>query len=302
MLPSKWISTAVGGVALLFWSLGAVLIAAIGKLPVFEIQFIVFLSSFFLSYCRISLNNRWHIIAKVPITMWLAGIVGIYLANLFFVTAFQHAPPEKVDLINYLWPVMVILFSPLLLNEKLKLRHLMGVIIAFSGIFILLTDGQGIKGFETKYCLGYGLSFLNALCWTIFIIYCKRYPESPNEMIGIFSGIAAVCSLVFHFLFESFIMPEPQQLILLIILGLTGQGLSYLFWDHAIKNGYYKFLCTLTYASPLVSIFLLVYFGFTPMSDNLIKATLLVSLGAAISMPPLKKGKKKSNTPAAIMD
>lgn len=88
--------------------------------------------------------------------------------------------------------------------------------------------------------------------------------------------------------FETFILPESNQMILLVLLGITGQGLAYLFWDHGIKNGYYKFLCALTYAAPILSIFLLVQFGYTTMSQHLLIATLLVSLGAVITTPQFK--------------
>lgn len=283
MNASKWIATAIGALALLFWSLGAVLVVAIGQLPIFEIQSIIFFSSFLLSFFRISFNRRWHIITKVPMTMWIVGVMGIYFANLFFVSAFGFAPPEKVDLINYLWPIMVILLSPIILEDKLKGHHLAGVGIAFFGIFILLTDGNGLVGFEYQYWLGYLLSFCNAICWTLYVLVSKRYPQVPNEIIGCYAGVAAICSFVCHLIFESFVMPSIEQWSMLILLGLTGQGLAYLFWDHGIKKGYYKLLCALTYASPIISILLLVHFEFVEMSQYLINATMLVTLGAFVT-------------------
>jgi len=282
-----WSATALGCIALILWGFGAVLVASLDSIPRFELVTFVFASSCYLSLCRITANQSWYKVKKVPVKIWIIGVLGIYFANLSFVCAMQYAPPEKVDLINYLWPIIVTFISPILLKNNIKKYHVLGVAIAFSGIFILLTNGKGLNGFEPQYMLGYFLAALNAIFWSLYILFSKKNPQIPNEMIGIYCGIGAVCSFVLHHKLETFIFPSNQQLITMITLGLTGQGLAYILWDKGIKFGHYNLLCTLSYFAPILSILLLVKFHYTQASHQLWIATILVSFGAFLTEPKL---------------
>lgn len=282
-----WSATALGCLALILWGFGAVLVASLSDMPRFELVTIVFASSCYLSLCRITANKTWYKVKKVPVKIWGIGILGIYFANLSFVCAMQYAPPEKVDLINYLWPIIVTIISPLLFKNNLKKYHFLGVAIAFIGIFILLTNGKGLEGFEPQYFFGYFLAALNAVFWSVYILFSKKNPHIPNEMIGIYCGIGAVCSLILHYKFETFVLPSDQQLITMITIGLAGQGLAYILWDRAIKFGHYYLLCTLSYFTPILSILLLVKFHYTQTSDQLWLAVTLVSFGAFLTEPKL---------------
>lgn len=291
-----WFATGIGFMALVLWACGALLVVSIGNLPPFEIQTFIFSLSFLVSFLKISYKRSWHQLTEVPKCMWFIGVLGIFFANLFFVSAFQYAPPEKVDLINYLWPVMVILFSPLLPNEILKKHQLCGALLAFLGVTVLLTNGKGFSGFELSHWKGYLLSFLNAFFWTIFILFNRKYKSIPNEMIGLYCGIGALLAFTAHCLFETFVLPSLEQLLYLCILGIFCQGMGYLFWDHGIKKGYYKLLCTLSYIAPILSMSLLVLFKFTETSQYLILSTLLVTLGGLIAIPRALCAKRSSTT------
>lgn len=276
------LATFIGILALLFWAASASLVLFVGVLPVFEMQFILFSFSFMLALIifRGSLVKQ---LFRIPFKLVLFGVIGIYFTNLFFMSAFQHAPADKVDLINYLWPIMVIITSSLLPNEKLKLNQLVGGMIAFYGVYILLTNGHGLSGFNVQHWKGYLLAFLDALCWTFFTLTLRRYKKSSAELIGIYCGLAALFSLITHCGIETFVMPNTSQICYLGLIGLTSQGLAYYFWDIGIKRGHYKILCVLSYFNPILSIGMLVIFGFTVMTSSLTIAVLLVSLGAVVA-------------------
>jgi drug/metabolite transporter (DMT)-like permease len=242
----------------------------------------VLLTSFCISFIRLSVNNTWHKIYNVPLHIWAAGIGGFYFANVCFVFALQYAPPENIELISYLWPILIIFLAPLYLKTQIRLNHVLGSIIAFWGIFLLLGNTNVIGG-QLQYWKGYVLTAGYLIFWTAYIISSIKYPKAPNELVGIFCGIGALLSFLFHLLSEEYIAPNQNEIATMILIGITGQGLAYLFWDYSIKHGHYYFLCILSNFTPLLSIFILIQFGFTAPRENLSIAAILVCSGTLIT-------------------
>lgn len=275
-------ATQIGILALLFWSTAAVIVVFVGRLPIFEMQFFIFLFSFFIAVIKFRFS-LFTLFKTIPVYLFFLGMAGIYLNNLFFISAFKHAPAEKVDLINYLWPIMVVLLSSLLPKERIKLQHFAGALMAFYGVFLLLTNGIGLGEIDLQCRNGYIYAFLDAICWAIFTVSLRKYKHASNALIGICCGISAVLSLLTHCVFEDFVMPSTMQFCLMAILGFTSQGLAYYFWDFGIKNGNYRLLYVLSYFNPIISIGFLILFGFTAPSPVLFTSAVLVCMGAFVA-------------------
>ena len=125
--------TVIGYGGLIMWAISAALVAGLGNLPVFQILTIALFLSFIFTVGVLNIFNRWHKL-KQPLHVWIIGITSI-LGN---DGAFKYAPPEQVDLINYLWPIMLVICSSFLPNEKLQWRYIVGAFIGFLGVAILL--------------------------------------------------------------------------------------------------------------------------------------------------------------------
>jgi len=123
---SRKICNLFGIFALLFWTIEAVIVSGLARLPLFEILTFVFCASFLLTAIRLTLTKRWHIVKKQPFWVWPVGVLGICGSDLVYIWAFEYAPAAHVDLIDYTWPFLVIVFSCFLPNEKLKVRDILG--------------------------------------------------------------------------------------------------------------------------------------------------------------------------------
>lgn len=283
-MPFKNHPTIVGYSALLFWSLSAPLVIKIKTLPLFEILSIVFAISFVFSAIKLTWDKKWSQL-KQPWFLWLIGFFGIYGNDVLYILSFRHAPAAQVDLINYLWPIMVIIFSGFLPNEKLTKKHLFSALMGFSGIYVLMS---GDPGFDRNYIYGYFLALMDAVLWTIYTLCARHYGKTPAEIIGLYCGIGALFSLVTHVRWEATVMPFPEQWCVLVFMGLTTQCLAYFFWDFGIKRGDYKLLTVLSYSNPILSISFLILFGMAKPSTSLAVACSLVSLGGILSIIPIK--------------
>jgi drug/metabolite transporter (DMT)-like permease len=277
----KTLATLIGVLALVFWSTAALVIVLIGKLPVFEMQAILCSISFLLGLLLFR-KTLFTALEGLPISLLSMAIFGIFGTNIFYIWAFRYAMPEKVLLINYLWPLLAILFSFALKNEKIRLLPFLGMLLSFFGIYVLLGDELHRQSHAMSW-LGYGLSFLSAICWAFFTVQIRKYPQMPLQIIAVGSGFAALFSWFLHGVFEVFILPSPKQMALLLLLGLTSQGLAIYAWYFGIKKGNEVLLFSLSYLVPIFSVIFLILFGHVLFHPKILYACLLVVGGVLIA-------------------
>jgi len=72
--------------------------------------------------------------ARDFVRMAYMGTLGCYLYNVFLFGAISHAPAQEAFIVNYLWPIMVVIFAILILKEKLTYKKLLGLILSFIGV------------------------------------------------------------------------------------------------------------------------------------------------------------------------
>lgn len=274
--------TYLGYGSLFIWSFGAVFTAHLNSIPTFEILSVVFTVSFLVMATKLSLCKQWHYI-KQTWQIWLIGFIGIYGNDFLFVAAFKYAPPIQVDLINYLWPILVILFSALLPNESLKWKYLVAAGLGFYGVYLLIMHNGPTSSINANYSLGYCLAFAEACVWCIYTLLCRFYNNIPTEMVGMYCGIGALFSIPTHFILEPTIIPSHSQIGILLLMGLTTQGLAYLLWDIGVKRGNYKILTILSYGNPILSVILLLLCGLATLNIWVVLSCLLVSGGCLVA-------------------
>lgn len=269
--------------ALFMWTVEPLLISEINSLPIFEVLSIIFFSSFLLTAVRLTLRKRWLLVLKQPTIIWLGGILGICLSDFAYVYGAQYAPIAHVDLIDYLWPCLVVMFTSMLPKERFTYQHMLGAFLGLLGIYVLVHHEIHLHGFNMKYFIGYGLALFGAILWGAYSAFSRHHSHVPTEMIGMYCGAGALLCLVLHLHYETFITPTWTEGSLAVATGLSGAGIAYQLWDHGVKFGNVYFLSTITYVARIAAMALLVMFGKEPLTLSLVIACLLASLGVFIS-------------------
>lgn len=288
----KNIATLIGTGAVVQWSALAVMTAAVKMIPTFEQLAVAFSVGFILTAVKLTIKKEWYKV-KQPLIIFLLGIVGIFGNDFCYVEAYKHAPPAQVDLINCLWPIFIILFSALLPRERFTWRHLLAGVFGLTGITVLIFGVEGVTHFHWYYLVGYSLALADALVWAGYSVLSRLHRETPIEMVGMYCGGCALAALLLHFQFEQTMIPNLPQFGMLILMGLTVQGLAYFCWDYGFKQGNYKFISVLSYINPVLSVSLLVIFGMAEPSVSLGIAAILVALGATLGGVRLRAAERR---------
>lgn len=277
------LATLVGGLAILLWALLALLTAASGPVPPFQLTAMTFglagAAGLALAPFRPGSLASW----RQPWPVWMTGVVGLFGYHFFYFTALQNAPTVDASLIAYLWPLFIVLFSALLPGERLGLHHILGALLGLAGAFWIVTKGQGLS-FEARYTWGYLAAGVCALTWSSYSVLSRRFAGVPSDIITGFCLAAAVLALACHFGLEQTRWPENLgQWTALTALGLGPIGLSFFVWDFGVKRGDIQVLGAASYATPLLSTLVLIAFGFAEASWAVAGASLLITGGAVLA-------------------
>jgi len=177
---------------------------------------------------------------------------------------------------------LIVLFSALLPNEKLRWFHLAGGVTGFIGAGLLVTRGQGLS-FEAQYSQGYLAALVCAFIWATYSVLSRHFGTVPTDAVGGFCGVTALLALGCHLLFEQTVWPAGWQWLAVLCLGLGPIGAAFFTWDYGVKRGHIKLLGAISYSAPLLSTVLLVAFDLAEASWIIALACLLIAGGAALA-------------------
>jgi drug/metabolite transporter (DMT)-like permease len=277
-------ATAIGGMAVLIWATLALFTTATGAIPPFQLVAMAFAIAFTLAFLKWKLRGQ-GVMAQLrwPWRVWLVGIGGLFGYHALYFLALKSAPPAPANLVNYLWPLCIVLFSAPLAGETLRWWHLGGVALGLIGTALVLLGGADVD-YQPQHLIGYLAALGCALTWGLYSVLSRRFGEVPTDAVGGFCGAAALLALLCHLLFETTVWPASTgQWLAVLALGIGPAGGAFFLWDIGVKRGDIRALGALSYAAPVLSTLLLVVFGRATLGVALVAACLLVTAGAVLA-------------------
>jgi len=210
----------------------------------------------------------------------LLGVYGLFGYHAALFLALQTAPSVQANLVNYLWPLLIVLLAPLFLKSSgLSLRLLIAALVGFAGAAMaVLSGGATSGGFE----IGYLFALLAALIWATYSLGTTAVGNFSTAAVGLFAFVAGALAVVAHFLFEPSVVITSDDWLLLALLGIGPLGAAFYFWDFALKHGNPQQVGLLSFLTPLLSTTLLVLITGEAFSYLLLISAFLITAGALL--------------------
>src|SRR5215831_13050065 len=123
-------ATLIGLTAILMWSLLAVMTVATGTIPAFQLAAMTFAIGALVGSLTWIGRSEAVGALRQPALAWAVGVGGLFGYHALYFLALRFAPPAEAGLLNYLWPLLIVLFSSLLPGERLAPHHIIGVLLA----------------------------------------------------------------------------------------------------------------------------------------------------------------------------
>jgi drug/metabolite transporter (DMT)-like permease len=213
---------------------------------------------------------------------WAHSVGGLFGYHALYFLAFALAPAVEVNLINYLWPLLIVLLAAPIRGLRLGPARLAGVGLGFAGCALLVGPGAA---FPPEAMAGFAAALGCAVVWAVYSVTSgtRRLAGVPTEAVAGFCLATAALAGLLHLVFEATVLPDARQWLAVAALGLGPVGAAFFLWDVGMKRGDPRLLGTLAYAVPVASTLLLVAAGEGEWSLSVVAATLMVAGGGVIA-------------------
>ena len=232
----------------------------------FFVSIIAFLTLFFITLFQKKLNFIKKYKFKDYLYFALMGFIGIFLYYIFFYGSLMFSSAQEAFIVNYTWPIWIVIFSIFLKYEKFSLKKIIAIILGFIGVYLVITHGNFNINYINNF-IGIILALLGGVCYGLFSVITKRknYERTTSMLFFYF-----FTSIYFGIIMIFFKIPSIslEQIIGLLWLGIFPSGLAFLFWQLALKYGDTAKMSNLIFLTPFVS---LIYIFF------LLKEKILIS-------------------------
>ena len=281
MIPRT--ATLIGLTAILMWSLLAVLTVATGKIPAFQLAAMTFAIGAAVGFASWIRRPEAFKALRQPARAWIVGVGGLFGYHALYFLALRFAPPAEAGLLNYLWPLLIVLFSSLLPGERLLPHHIVGALLGLAGTVLLLT-GNGTSGFEAGQLPGLLAAFVAAFVWAAYSVMSRKLKAVPTDAVAGFCAATALLAAIVHGVVETTVWPDTMaQWLAIAALGVGPVGAAFFAWDVGMKRGDIRVLGAASYATPLLSTAFLILAGFAEPSANIAVAAVLIAGGGLIA-------------------
>jgi drug/metabolite transporter (DMT)-like permease len=282
-LKTQNIGTSSAIIALLLWSFYAPVVVFAGGINPFLFAGVLDGVAFlvFLALGMIGRENPLSELRSMPLWFLTSGVIGIGGHDIALAAAFQSAPPLEAALLNYLWPLFLVIFTAAAQRKPLTVYHQAATCLGLAGVAIMLA-GRGLAFTKISLCFGHFWALISALVWSAFSVICSRHGKVSRNLLSIIFLVSSSLEiLIWLYCFQA--PPAPAQS--LVIVGFAGIffTLAYLFWSFGMKRGNIQLIGVASFLTPVAATVYLSILGMAQFNTHLAAALCCIMLAIGIA-------------------
>ena len=191
---------------------------------------------------------------RQPPLAWIVGVGGLFGYHALYFLALRFAPPAEAGLLNYLWPLLIVLFSSLLPGERLAPHHIIGALLGTCRHGAAVCRQQPSAASRPARCPDLLAAFVAAFVWAAYSVMSRKLKSVPTDAVAGFCLATALLAALVHGLVEVTVWPDTTaQWLAIAALGVGPVGAAFYAWDIGMKRGDIRVLGAASYATPLLS-------------------------------------------------
>lgn len=231
-------------IAVLFWA-GAFIAAKFSVLEfdTFTLIFLRFLmAAIIILPITIKFDKNWKMTKKEFPFLLLLSVIGMFGYHLFFFLAVKYTTATNSALIVAMTPTLTAVLSALILFEKLKVKHVISLLLSLFGVILIITKGHLLILSTIKVNKGDLIMLLGVVCWAVYAILSKK---ALNKMSAykltfyafLFCSIEAIpLMLIFESPFAAMSSASSNAWLSVIYMAIFPSVFGYLINQLSIKR------------------------------------------------------------------
>ena len=182
----------------------------------------------------------------------LIGLPGTFFYYIFYYSGTALMPASQAFVVNYLWPIMCVIFACIILKEKMTAVKALALVLSFIGVIVVVS--RDILTFEWQALIGTGLCVAGAVCYGAFTAFNQKsaYEKSHTIMISFF--VSFLLTAVICLIRGEFPLPNGVQLLGIAWNGIVSIGIGTTLWQLALSGADTAKISNLAYVTPFLSI------------------------------------------------
>ena len=278
---------------MLWGSLYVVSQFVLGKIPTFTVAMFRYLIAF-IALSFISLKSKKEKIEKSDYKyFFIMGFIGYFISVDCQLLGTKISGGSMVSLINSLNPIIISVMAMIILNEKLEINKIIGIILSLFGVYMIVGTGANIE------FIGVLISFIAVIGWAFMSVISRKISNkySALTLTKVSMLIATVCNIPVSFL-EIQITHSLIQIDIGAILGILYMGIVCTAFTNILWNSSLSMLpantCSAFYPiQTLTSSFLGVLVFHEILTTSFVLGSTFIIVGVLISLLFQKRTRKE---------
>lgn len=233
--------------------------------------------------------------AKDYIISSLICIPGTLFYYLFYYAGAERMLASQAFIVNYMWPIMCVVFACIILKEKLTTRKIVAILVSFLGVGV--ATGTDLLSLNHNTIVGSVFCLLGAVSYGAFTALNQKvkYDKGVSMMIGYFASflITTLINAVNGDLF----LPVVGQMPGIIWNAVFTMAIANTVWVIALGNGNTAKISNLAYITPFLSLVWTALILKEPITINSVLGLVIIVVGIFIQ---LKDKSQQENLPTEV--
>lgn len=190
--------------------------------------------------------------AKDVLIMALIGLPGTFFYYVFYYAGTSVMPASQAFIVNYMWPIMSVLFACIILKEKMTVQK--GVAIAISFVGVMIVTGADALQLNMKTLIGAGACLSGAVCYGVFTALNQKfhYAKQVSVMINYMSTF--LLTTIINAVSGNLFVPGAMQSLGFVWNGAFTMALACMTWMLALESGKTAKISNFAYITPFLSL------------------------------------------------
>ena len=220
---------------MLWGSLYVVSQFVLGKIPTFTVAMFRYLIAF-IALSFISLKSKKEKIEKSDYKyFFIMGFIGYFISVDCQLLGTKISGGSMVSLINSLNPIIISVMAMIILNEKLEINKIIGIILSLFGVYMIVGTGANIE------FIGVLISFIAVIGWAFMSVISRKISNkySALTLTKVSMLIATVCNIPVSFLeiqiTHSLIQIDIGAILGILYMGIVCTAFTNILWNRSLS-------------------------------------------------------------------
>lgn len=184
-----------------------------------------------------------------------------FLYDFFYLKSLELIPAVEASMLNYLFPIFIVLLAIPIHKEKLNLYKIISIAMGFMGTILLITKGD-FANINFTNLKGDIFAVLAAVSWGLFTNLIKKNQKDMLVSTFLITIVAFVLSVGAMLSSSHLIIPQRTDFYGILWLSISNIVLGFFLYFRALKYSSASLIASFTFFTPFVSlVFIVILLG-----------------------------------------